>query len=395
MIAKPGKNPVEAQSYRPISLLPIPSKILEILILRRLTPIISEKKLLPDHQFGFRQRHGTIEQVHRLVEHINETYEKKKYCTAAFLDISQAFDRVWHDGLLFKVKKNLSSNFYSLIKSYLSDRYFFVKQAEETTELKSIQAGVPQGSVMGPTLYLLFTADLPSIDGAITGTFADDTAILVSDNSPAVASHKLQSSLDQISQWLKDWRIRANESKSVQVTFTYKKETCPPVTLNGRELPQHDHVRYLGIYLDRRLTWKKHIFTKRLAMSQKLRTLFWLLNRKSSLSLDNKLLLYKCIIKPIWTYGLQLWGSAAKSNVDIVQRFQSKMLRLVTGAPWYVSNDRLHHDLCISTVKEEIVERTKSYKERIKHHPNQLAVNLMNAHTTTRRLKRRIPQDLI
>ena len=103
MIIKPGKKPEEVASFRPISLLPIASKVLETIFLTRVSPIIIEKKLIPDHQFGFRIGHGTIEQVHRLVEEINLAFERKKYCTTAFLDISQAFDRVWHEGLLYKI----------------------------------------------------------------------------------------------------------------------------------------------------------------------------------------------------------------------------------------------------------------------------------------------------
>lgn len=99
MVLKPGKCAGDVKSYRPISLLPIPSKVLEILISRRLMPIIKEKGLIPAHQFGFRKRHGTVEQIHRLVEKINITFERKQYCSATFLDVSQTFDRVWHEGL--------------------------------------------------------------------------------------------------------------------------------------------------------------------------------------------------------------------------------------------------------------------------------------------------------
>ena len=395
MVLKPGKNAVDAKSYRPISLLPIPSKVMEILFLRRLLPHISERNLLPDHQFGFRQRHGTIEQVHRLVENIQNAFETNKYCSSSFLDISQAFDRVWHEGLLFKIKSNLPVNYYNFIRSYLEKRHFFVKQGAETTSLYEIHAGVPQSSVMGPMLYLLYTADLPITEGVVTGTFADDTAILATDHRPDIASQKLQRSLDQIYQWLKDWRIKVNETKSIQVTFTTKRETCPPVNLNGVQLPQADNAKYLGVYLDRRLTWSKHILTKRCAAGQKVRNMYWLLNDKSKLSLENKLLLYKCVIKPIWTYGLQLWGTAAKSNIEILQRFQSKTLRLLANAPWYVTNNRIHHDLNIKTVQEEIIERTQTYRDRIAKHPNPLVVNLMNPLTAPRRLKRKLPQDLI
>ena len=161
MILKPGKDAKDVKSYRPISLLPVLSKLLETLFLKRFMEIVESNKLLPKHQFGFRKKHSTIEQVHRLVEQIYESFEKKEYCAAAFLDISQAFDRVWHDGLLYKLKKTVPTNYYIFIKSYLEHRHFFVKHCEEVTGLYPISAGVPQGSVMGPILYILFTADLP------------------------------------------------------------------------------------------------------------------------------------------------------------------------------------------------------------------------------------------
>jgi hypothetical protein len=100
MIPKPGKNPTEATSYRPISLLPLLSKILEKIILKRLTPILTTNNVIPAHQFGFRQKHGTVQQTHRIIHKIYEDLENKSYCTAAFIDISQAFDRVWQMGLL-------------------------------------------------------------------------------------------------------------------------------------------------------------------------------------------------------------------------------------------------------------------------------------------------------
>ena len=110
----------------------------------------------------------------------------------------------------------------------------------------------------------------------------------------------------------------------------------------------------LGMYLDRRLTWIKHIKTKRKAIDLKLRKMYWLAGRKSQPSLYNQLILYKVIIKPVWNYGIQLWGAAFNSNLDIIQRFQSKTLRLMLDAPWYVTNAAIHRDLEIETVKKEI-----------------------------------------
>jgi hypothetical protein len=107
----------------------------------------------------------------------------------------------------------------------------------------------------------------------------------------------------------------------------------------------HSEVKYLGLHLDKKLTWEKHIETKRQQMNMKLREMSCLMNRKSKLSLKNKLLLYKSIITPIWIYGVQLWGCTKPSNTQIIRRLQSKVLRTITNASWYVSNPTLHIDL--------------------------------------------------
>jgi hypothetical protein len=123
--------------------------------------------------------------------------------------------------------------------------------------------------------------------------------------------------------------MKANESKSIHLTFATRRETCPSVHINNLQLPQKD-VKYLGLHLDRRLTWHKHIFAKRKQLEITLTKMHWLLGRKSKLSTSNKLL-YKTILKPIWTYGIQLWGTASTSNIEILERFQSKALRNDSG----------------------------------------------------------------
>lgn len=318
-----------------------------------------------------------------------------RFCSAAFLDISQAFDKVWHDGLLYKLKKNLPHHHFQILKSYLSNRHFLIKYQSASTDLYPIQSGVPQGSILGPILYLIYTSDLPTNSNATVATFADDTAILSSHADPTIASTNLQLNLDMIQNWLKKWRIKANETKSVHVTFTLRKDTCPPVHLNGCQLPQAEDAKYLGMHLDRRLTWRKHIFTKRKQLGIKLRQIHWLIGRKSQLSTENKLLLYKTIIKPIWTYGIQLWGSAADSNLEILQRFQNKVLREIVDAPWYMPNSVVQSDTRIVSIKEEIRNFSASYRERLLVHPNVLAKQLLEPSDEVRRLKRFRPEDLV
>ncbi|GBP96221.1 Probable RNA-directed DNA polymerase from transposon X-element [Eumeta japonica] len=259
MIQKPGKPAHDVTSYRPISLLPVVGKLLEKIVLNRMREHLTE--IIPTHQFGFREGHGTIEQVHRLVDVIGRALENKLYCCAAFLDISQAFDKVWHSGLLYKIKKMLPHSFFPLLKSYLENRCYEVKINSDTSDMHVIRSGVPQGSVLGPVLYLIYTADLPAHASTTTATYADDTAILSTHENQDSASDSLQQHLNLIEKWLRQWRIKANTDKSVQVTFTLRRKTCPPVKLCNVEIPQADD-KYLGMHLDRRLTWRKHIWTK-------------------------------------------------------------------------------------------------------------------------------------
>jgi hypothetical protein len=135
MVTKPGKNPTDVASYRPISLLQILSKILGKLLLKRIYSDINLHDWLNTHQFGFRKAHSTIQQYHRITDVTNKAFKEQKYCSAVFLDVSQAFDKVWYQGLLFKIKQTLPTGYLNILKSYLSDRYFTVSLNNKTSSL--------------------------------------------------------------------------------------------------------------------------------------------------------------------------------------------------------------------------------------------------------------------
>ncbi|PNF25684.1 hypothetical protein B7P43_G16139 [Cryptotermes secundus] len=371
------------------------SKLFERLLLKRIEEAAPLNELIPDHQFGFRRKHSTIQQCHRIINKIKTSLEGREYCTSVFLDVQQAFDKVWHAGLLYKLKTYLPERFYIILKSYLHDRYFQIKLDDDLSDYKPIKTGVPQGSVLGPFLYLIFTADLPQTNDTLIATFADDTAILTSDLDPRRASEKLQYHLDTLHIWLQRWKISVNTNKSVQVTFTTKKSGCPEVNINNNPIPVKTEVKYLGLHLDEKLTWKTHIKAKRRQLDLKMKNMYWLLNRKSKLSLENKLIIYKCIIKPIWTYGIELWGCSKPSNTKILQSFQSKTLRMISGAPWYVSNQTLQEDFKIPSIQDEIKSNINRYKDRTTEHVNQLISDLFTHPLENRRLKKIWPEDLL
>ena len=241
MVPKPDKPVEDDTSYRPISLLPIPSKVFEKLLLKRLKSDIDLLALLPNYQFGFRAGHSTNHQMHRVVHEIAKGLEGQKLCTAVSLDVAQAFDKVWHTGLLYKLKTTLPSLYYLPLKTYLHTRYFQVKYNSSYSTCHEVLSGVPKENVLGPLLYLIFTADLPTTDHTTIATFADDTGLLAVHKDPIVASQQLQHHLNILQVWVDTWKIKINQAKSVHLTFTTKHtlpagdyERCPDSNLARR-----------------------------------------------------------------------------------------------------------------------------------------------------------------
>ena len=163
---------------------------------------------------------------------------------------------------------------------------------------------------------------------------------------------------------------------------------------NNLIIPTSDSVKYLGLHLDKGLTWKQHIKAECNQLNVIVKQCYWLVGKRSNLSLENKLLLYKVILKSIWTYGIQLWGTASNCSIEILQRFQSKTARIITNASWYVTNETIYRDLRIPTIKEEISKRGNRYNSRVSNHPNSLVTQLLDSTVHTRKLKGDYPLDL-
>lgn len=219
-----------------------------------------------------------------------------------------------------------------------------------------------------------------------------------SSETPQDVSLNIQHHLNVLEDWLTKWRIKVNTTKTVHVTFTLRRQTCPSVFLYGSPLPQTDKVRYLGLYIDRRLTWNYHIDLKRKTLDIRRKKLYSLISRSSKLPLHLKLQIYKSFLKPIWTYGCQVYCCAKPSVILKIQRFQSKLLRQITDAPFYVTNETLHSDLSIPYVNDVFLRTYSRFKEKLTHNPNQLITDLDSPDLPTlpaRRLKRRWSRDIL
>ncbi len=169
----------------------------------------------------------------------------------------------------------LPKQYSEILESYLTNRFFRIKHDDVYSELKEIKAGVPQGSVLGPVLYLLFTSDIPTTENNTIATFADDTAIMSVGENYDDSIAKVQVAINQIESWTKKWKIKLNESKSVHVDFTNKKIEHKQLYINNQIIPHENTAKYLGITLDAKLRWKAHVKKKREELGLKYQKMYW------------------------------------------------------------------------------------------------------------------------
>lgn len=154
------------------------AKLFEKILLRRIRSVTQTQEIIPDTQFGFKSVHSTTQQIHIIIDKIFFSFKKKKYCPSVFLNVSQSLDRVMYQGLLFKKKKKYpSASLYLIIKSYLSNRTFHVRQGRVFSSYFNIQAGVPRESNLSPDLYNIFTTDILNADNILITAYADDNNI--------------------------------------------------------------------------------------------------------------------------------------------------------------------------------------------------------------------------
>lgn len=380
LFPKPGKDQAFPQNYRPISLLTVISKIFERILLNRLQVHIDENNILNPEQCGFRQAHSTNHQLLRLTDKIVNGFNTNRSTGVIFLDIAQAFDRVWHQGLIYKlIKYNFPLYLIQTIQSYLSDRSFEVHHGSAISTTRLIEAGVPQGSILGPTLFNLFINDLPQTPQISLSLYADDTALVAQSLNGSLATKYLQTALDNLEEYYERWRIKINVSKSVAVLFSKKrgkKTKTGRLTLFNETIPWKKEAKYLGVTMDQRLTWSSHVRETTAKATKRLGMLYPLINRISKLSLNNSLTLYKSLIKPILTYACPIWGTTCKTNINKLQAVQNKATRIITKSPWFVRNMDIHNDIGMHLIKTTIADLALNFYNKVPTVPNELINNL-------------------
>ncbi|KAK9880332.1 hypothetical protein WA026_010217 [Henosepilachna vigintioctopunctata] len=231
LIPKPSGDPTNPDNYRPISLLNVIGKVFEKILQGRLRDFAESNDILPRFQHGFRTFHSTQDPLLQLHSELTVAINSGECVLATFLDIHKAFDQVWHAGLVQKLLNiRLPFHFVKLINSFLTERIIRVKISNSYSEPFSPLAGIPQGSILSPLLYIIYTYDIPNPVNLNThiSLFADDTALWTTGRTTAVCSRELQRQLDAFSTWARKWRITPNPSKTQSILFhNYKQSKSP------------------------------------------------------------------------------------------------------------------------------------------------------------------------
>ena len=256
--------------YRPISLLPIVAKVLERIIFKHLYKHLISNNLITKNQSGFRPGDSCTNQLLSLVQDIHTAFDHKSCLEvrSVYLDMSKAFDKVWHEGLIFKLKQNgIEGNLLNLFQNYLTNRKQRVVLNGMESNWGEIKAGVPQGSVLGPLLFLIYINDLEEGIKSSVKFFADDTSLFSVVHDPVVSAEELNHDLDLINKWAYQWKMSFNPDLTKQaeeILFTQKHNSPvhPPIYFNDIEVKRVSDHKHLGLILDPKLSFAKHISEK-------------------------------------------------------------------------------------------------------------------------------------
>ena len=341
----------DISNWRPISLLPTLSKIAESVMHKRLLQHFSENNVISEKQAAYLKGDGTIQQLTYIIHMIRTTWTKKNIMQGVFLDVSAAFDKAWHAGLLAKLEQvKVSGKCLELFKSYLSDRRQIVTIDGCKSEIKYLKAGVPQGSRLGPLLWILYANDiLEDIESNIF-LFADDTCMFAEGNNPAETTEILNRDLLKISAWAKKWKVKFNPDKTKDMIFSNKDfGESPPITFNNFEVKRVVEHKHLGIWLTPTLSWGRHVHHICMRANSKLSVL------RSNRFLSRPVLdiLYKQQIRSLIDYGLVLfYGNLNQTDIAKLDRIQYRSAKVVTGALHFTSRIKLDNDLGWESLSE-------------------------------------------
>ena len=323
-------------NYRPISLLPTFSKILERVFYKRLIDYVNANNILTNNQYGFREKSSTTFALIDLIDDLSNSIEKKEYTIGVFLDLKKAFDTIDHTLLLRKLEfYGIRGVSYQWIKSYLENRKQFVSYNNVSSDHSNVICGIPQGSVLGPLLFILYINDICNVSNILKFIlFADDTNVFYSDKNIKNLIVVLNKELIKLSLWFKVNKLSLNILKTNFILFKTKARFIPDnidVCIDDVKITRVAYTKFLGVVIDENLDWKEHISTIENKVSKSIGLLY-----RAKLLLNSKDLhvLYSTLVLPYLLYCIPLWGHTYQSRLNKLVKLQKKAIRIVDKADY-------------------------------------------------------------
>ena len=346
------------ENYRPISILSVFTKVFEKVMYKHLINFVDKNNILYKYQFGFRRQHSTNHAVITLVEKITNALDKGKIVVGCFLDLKKAFDTVNHRILISKLRKyGIRGHILQWFESYLKNRKQFVQIKNFKSQIKSPTCGVPQGSILGPLLFILYINDLANVSDVLFPIlFADDTSVYIEADKESDLIKTLNEELAKLNIWLNANKLTINIAKSHYMVFhrgRRKSNICSPI-LNNVSLERVQCTKFLGIIIDDGLKWTNHIsyiknkIAKGFGIILRARKFF---NKKTLLNL------YHAFIFPYLIYCVEIWGNAANIYLDPLIKLQKKIIRVITFSQYLAHTNDLFVQLQILPFKKLVIHR--------------------------------------
>ena len=345
------------KNYRPVSLLPICGKIFEKLLFNALYSFFEDHKLLNPCQSGFKKNDSCINQLVSITHEIYSAFDcnPSLEVRGVFLDLSKAFDKVWHDSLIYKLKSlGISGSLLKLIQNYLDNRLQKVLLNGQTSEWKPVKAGVPQGSILGPLFFFIYINDICSNLSTNVKLFGGDTSLFSIVNDANKSFQNLSNDLCVISNWAYQWKMSFNPDRSKQaqeVIFSRKtsSQSHPVLTFDNSPVTETTHHKHLGLILDAKLNFKEHLKEK---MSKAYKGIAVLRKLQNIIPRNSLLIIYKSFIRPHLDYGDIIYDQPNKGS--FCQKIESILYQAavaITGAIHGTSQTKLYKELGIESMK--------------------------------------------
>ena len=348
-------DPSLLTNYRPISILPSLSKILEKIIYKRLYIFLQVNDILIPNQYGFRKHYSTDFAIIKLLNKITECFANKEHLIGIFMDLSKAFDTIDHNILMYKLQRyGIRGTSLSWIRDYLSNRKQYVVYQCSESPTSNITCGVPQGSILGPLLFLIYINDIVRSSPLLSFTlFADDTNIFYSHKNFDTLVSTLNSEISKVSQWFSCNKLSLNITKTNFIRFKpHSTQVIDPnynIRINGLPLTELKSTKFLGITIDSCLSWNDHIHNVHTAVSKGIGILYRL---KDFLSQNSLTILYNAIVLPYLTYCNIVWGNCSSTKINSILLLQKRALRLITNSSYRSPTDSLFSQLKILKISD-------------------------------------------